>query len=405
MRSAPTEPADPAGGKGRRKRGTAAEVQAPVRTPSTSSMRPSACCAKRPRVARVHRIVARPRPAAELRALVVERTPAGSRSRVFITNGPCCDHGLADRPALQQQELAPSRRPLRARRRPAHQRDARRAPSSSRSPIAQLRRRGRSRACGSRSAAARAAASSVAPGCHADRPDRDVRCRRARPTSSAAAAAARASPSSPAIDRDLGRAPRRVGATWRGICVAPQHREVRLRRACPRAGRFSQIWNSSTRVRPVAVEQREHLGVHDARAGGQPLHVARAEARGGAERVGVIDEAAPHDRHRLEAAVRVLREARHHLAVVHAPAVLAREVLAEVAARRATRRGPICSLPAGYASSWCTQNRNGSAVSQGKPRGATEITGSARETSDSGAFMAVESVTRRGCALPARWSR
>ena len=58
-------------------------------------------------------------------------------------------------------------------------------------------------------------------------------------------------------------------------------------------------------------------------AGGQPLHVAAAEARGRAERIGVVDQALAHDGHGLEAAVRMRREAGHRLAVVHAPAVLA----------------------------------------------------------------------------------
>ena len=74
-------------------------------------------------------------------------------------------------------------------------------------------------------------------------------------------------------------------------------------------------------------------------ARGQPLHVARAEARRRAERIGVVDEAPPDDGHGLEAAMRVLREAGHDGAVVHAPAVLAREVLADVAPRE-RRRGP-----------------------------------------------------------------
>ncbi len=46
----------------------------------------------------------------------------------------------------------------------------------------------------------------------------------------------------------------------------------------------------------------------------------------------MIDEPPPHDRHRLEAAVRVLGKARHHIAVVHAPTVFALEVAADVAA-------------------------------------------------------------------------
>ena len=73
--------------------------------------------------------------------------------------------------------------------------------------------------------------------------------------------------------------------------------------------------------------------MHDALARGEPLHVAAPEAGGRAERVGVVDEAAAHERDGLEAAVRVLREAGHRRAVVHAPAVGAGEVHADVAAR------------------------------------------------------------------------
>ena len=73
----------------------------------------------------------------------------------------------------------------------------------------------------------------------------------------------------------------------------------------------------------------------------------RAEARRRAERVGVIDEPAAHDRHGLEAAVRVLREARHDVAVVHAPAVLAREVLPDVAAGERRRRPELRRCPPG----------------------------------------------------------
>ena len=116
------------------------------------------------------------------------------------------------------------------------------------------------------------------------------------------------------------------------------------------AGRLSQIWNSSTGLGPVTIAQRKHLGVDDAPTGGEPLHVAAAEARRRAERVGMIDEALAHDRHGLEAAMRMLRKPGHDVAVVHAPAVLALEVLAHV--RPASEAsGPIRSFPFGYASS------------------------------------------------------
>src|SRR6185312_9332284 len=57
------------------------------------------------------------------------------------------------------------------------------------------------------------------------------------------------------------------------------------------------------------------------------------EARRRAERVGMVDQPTPHERHRLEAAVRVLREAGNGGAVVHAPTGYAGEVGADLAAR------------------------------------------------------------------------
>jgi hypothetical protein len=90
------------------------------------------------------------------------------------------------------------------------------------------------------------------------------------------------------------------------------------------------------RVRRRALEQGKHFGVHDALAGREPLYVARPVTRRGAEGIGVIDEAAPGDRNGFEAAMRVLREARDDVAVVHAPAVDSLEIHADVA----TGEGP-----------------------------------------------------------------
>ena len=45
----------------------------------------------------------------------------------------------------------------------------------------------------------------------------------------------------------------------------------------------------------------------------------------------MIDVPAAHDGYRLEAAVRMLRKSRHNVAMVHAPAVAAFEILPEVA--------------------------------------------------------------------------
>ena len=93
---------------------------------------------------------------------------------------------------------------------------------------------------------------------------------------------------------------------------------------------------------------------------------------------------APHDGHRLEAAVRVLREAGHDLAVVHAPAVLARRSPGRGRGPRATPPGPAARCRAGYASSWCTQNRNGSRVFHGNPSGSMASTAFGRFTSSCG---------------------
>ena len=76
------------------------------------------------------------------------------------------------------------------------------------------------------------------------------------------------------------------------------------------AGQVEPDLEQLERVRLLGVEQREHLRVDDAPAGGEPLHVAPPEAGGGAQRVGVVDEALAHVGDGLEAAVRVVREAR-----------------------------------------------------------------------------------------------
>ena len=81
---------------------------------------------------------------------------------------------------------------------------------------------------------------------------------------------------------------------------------------------------------PLAAEQWKHLRVHDAGACRQPLHVACTKPRGGAKRIRVIDVAPADDRHRLESAVRVLREAGHDVTVIHPPAVDAGKVLSDV---------------------------------------------------------------------------
>ena len=71
--------------------------------------------------------------------------------------------------------------------------------------------------------------------------------------------------------------------------------------------------------------------MHDAAPGGQPLHVALAVPSGGAKGIGVIDITPTDHGHRFEPSVRVLGEAGHDIAVVHAPPVEIGEVDSDVA--------------------------------------------------------------------------
>ena len=77
----------------------------------------------------------------------------------------------------------------------------------------------------------------------------------------------------------------------------------------------------------------------DARARAEPLLVARAKAAARAERVGVVDKTFERDRERLDAAVRVLREARDVRAMVHPIGPRPVEVCAIAHARRVHVRG------------------------------------------------------------------
>ena len=115
----------------------------------------------------------------------------------------------------------------------------------------------------------------------------------------------------------------------RGIGLGPQHREVRVDELVL-GGQVQPDLEQLERVRRVALDQREGLGVHDARACGQPLHVAPSEPGRRPERVRVVDQAPPDERDGLEATVRVLGKPRDLLPVVHAPPVDALEVLAHL---------------------------------------------------------------------------
>jgi hypothetical protein len=79
--------------------------------------------------------------------------------------------------------------------------------------------------------------------------------------------------SSPAMTVTSVAARRSSVTTWRGR--SSFHNIVKYGSTIlSAAGRFSQIWNSSSGFGPSRVEQREHLAVHDALARGEPLHVA-----------------------------------------------------------------------------------------------------------------------------------
>ena len=72
-------------------------------------------------------------------------------------------------------------------------------------------------------------------------------------------------------------------------------------------------------------------------------YIAAAKAGSRAQRVRMVDEALAHERHGFKAAVRVAGEARHGVAVVHAPAVLAAEVAPDLAVlqRHGGREGAV----------------------------------------------------------------
>ena len=138
----------------------------------------------------------------------------------------------------------------------------------------------------------------------------------------------------------------RVGRVEVGNVFVPEHGEVRLGHLAAR-GQVEPDLEQLGRVGGITVQQRKHLAVHDAFAGREPLHVATAKAGRGAQRVRVVNAALAHDGHGLKATVRVRWKAGHGVAVVHAPTVFARKVLADVPARPKRLVGASSALPAG----------------------------------------------------------
>ena len=185
------------------------------------------------------------------------RRPARSRPGVHHERAVLRDR-LADRPALQQQQLdaavaaGEQRRGSSARDHGAGGRADRRA-----SPIAHARRRRRRRACGPCSARAPGAASTRAR-LERDVPDRDVGLGRDGPRVRRRRRAARWPPSAPAMTVISVARPASSSRRDCGDVVAPQHREVRVDHLVG-GGQVQPDLEQLERVRPVAVEQREHL--------------------------------------------------------------------------------------------------------------------------------------------------
>ena len=169
--------------------------------------------------------------------------------------------------------------------------------------------------------------------------------------------------------------------------LVPQHREVRVDHLVGRR-KVQPDLEQLARVRPGRVEQREHLAVDDAGAGGEPLHVAATEPGGGAERVGVVDEALAHEGDRLEATMRVLREPGNDVTVVHPPAVGTGEVHAEVARLERRRRARGARCPRGRGRGGGRRTGTDRPSPTGSPSGTVCSTGSGtdRRLGGSGCF-------------------
>ena len=122
----------------------------------------------------------------------------------------------------------------------------------------------------------------------------------------------------------------RVGGDAQRDFLGPEHGEVR-RHHLAFGRQIQPDLEQLQRICLVLAQKWKHLGMHDAFASSEPLHVAAAKTRRGAQGVGVVDQAFAHDGHGFKAAVRVRRKARDFQAVVHRPAVFAFEILAQVA--------------------------------------------------------------------------
>jgi hypothetical protein len=272
---------------------------------------------------RVHRITAVPRPAAKAGPLVVSKSLVNFSLGVHDKRA-VLGHGLANWTSLQDQQLgglvtvvqhAVIARPHFDERAAAYrftghlQAVARKVVQLAARALAQGRRQGPLRA--------RFQANGV---------DAQVAFRRAGP--GVWRGRQRLLAGQMACDtNDFGLVALRIDRVEMGNVFVPEHGEVRLGHLAAR-GQVKPNLEQFGGVGGITVQQRKHLAVHDAFAGREPLHVATAKAGRSAQRVRVVNAALAHDGDGLKATVRVRWKAGHGVAVVHAPTVFARKVLA-----------------------------------------------------------------------------
>ena len=228
----------------------------------------------------MHRCFVGPRPAAELRALVVLHC-LGNLGLGVHHERAVLRHGLVDRLALQQQKLCHltaiiDKRGVGARLQldrgvAAHRLTGYRHQRA----LEKVQLAPRAFAGGGRQRPGRA-------GGHAYGPDGNVSIRMRRPRIrrwgqwfERCAAGRACQPTRD--DRDLGGQAALICGHLARNFLRPQHREVRWhhlvfgRQIQPDLKQFQ-------RVRPGCVDQWKHFGMHDARACRDPLHIAAAEA-------------------------------------------------------------------------------------------------------------------------------
>ena len=116
---------------------------------------------------------------------------------------------------------------------------------------------------------------------------------------------------------------------YTGHVFTPEHGEVGLHHL-GFGGQVEPYLEQLGRVGLPGLHEREHFAVHNALAGGEPLHIAPAKAGRSAQRIGVVNQSPAGDGDGFKPPVWVRGEAGNGLPVVHAPAVFLRKVLAQI---------------------------------------------------------------------------